>query len=326
MPHWYEEIKILKEKMGRWKKLIVHGKHDLFFISYLKSKYMKIAVIINPESGKGKGEKFFKKIEKLYSDNPSIEFFLTERPLHAVEISKNVSNYKKIIICGGDGTLHEVINGFDLNSDAILGLIPIGSGNDFSLSFHKTKTDPLALFEYYLTENPKIRPVNFGETKIIDSKGNEFNNRLINSFGVGFDAKVAYYNQNNKVLSGTMSYITAVLKSLVEFSHVDFEANIDGNKVSGNALFCAVGNGQSIGGGLYLMPNAKVDDNLLDLSVVSIKSRFKLLTLLPKAISNTLTSRKELKQYSFVNLKIYLNMLKINNVGRTLWPYQLYCQ
>ena len=267
---------------------------------------MKIAVIINPESGKGKGRKFFNKIKDLYSNNPSIEFLLTERPLHAVEISKNVSNYDRIIICGGDGTLHEVINGFDVNSDTLLGLVPIGSGNDFSLSFHKSKADPLELFEYYLSKNPKKRPVNFGESNIIDSKGNEFNNRLINSFGVGFDAKVAYYNQNNKVFSGTMSYITAILKSLMEFSHVDFEANIDGNKVSGNALFCAVGNGRSIGGGLYLMPNAKVDDNLLDLSIVTIKSRFKLITLLPQAMTNSLATRKELSQHRFTKLNLTL--------------------
>ena len=267
---------------------------------------MKIAVIINPESGKGKGKKFYDKIRNKYSNNSSIKFFLTERPLHAVEISQNVSNYNRIIICGGDGTLHEVINGFDINSKAVLGLIPIGSGNDFSLSFHKPKTNPLELFEYYLTENPKIRPVNFGETKIIDSKGNEFDNRLINSFGVGFDAKVAFYNQSNKVLSGALSYITAILKSLFEFSQIEFTGEYDNNKISGNALFCAVGNGESIGGGLYLMPNAKVDDNILDLSVVTIKSRLKLLTLLPKAMNNNLTTRKELVQHKFTKLNIEL--------------------
>ena len=56
------------------------------------------------------------------------------------------------------------------------------------------------------------------------------------------------------------------------------------------------------------MPNAKVEDNILDLSVVTIKSRFKLLTLLPKAISNTLTTRKELVQHQFKILNIELNV------------------
>ena len=269
---------------------------------------MKIAVIINPESGKGKGVKFFNKIKDLYPNNPLIEFFLTERPLHAVEIAQSVSDYDRIIICGGDGTLHEVINGFNINSKAVLGLIPIGSGNDFSLSFHKGKPDPLALFEYYISENPKIRTVNFGEALIIDSKNNTFSKRIINSFGVGFDAKAAYYNQNNKTLSGTMSYIVAILKSLIEFSSVSFSALVDGKEISSEALFCAVGNGRSIGGGLYLMPNAKVDDDMLDLSVVSIKSRFKLLSMLPKAMSNKLKSRKELLQYRFKKLSLNLEI------------------
>ncbi|MBU0473611.1 MAG: diacylglycerol kinase family lipid kinase [Bacteroidetes bacterium] len=268
---------------------------------------MKIAIIINPEAGKGNGRNFFDKIKDLLEHNSTIEYFLTSKPLHAIEIAKNVSHYDRIIICGGDGTLNEVINGFDINSKAVLGLIPIGSGNDFSLSFHSEKADNMSLLNYYLSDSPKIREVNFGNVKIVDSNGKEFHKRLINSFGVGFDAKVAFYNQHNKVFSGTFSYIYSILKSLFEFNKIDFDATYDNKKISGNALFCAVGNGRSIGGGLYLMPNAKIDDNILNLSVVSINSRFKLLTLLPKAMSNSLTTRKELVQYEFTKLNITLN-------------------
>jgi len=267
---------------------------------------MKIAVIVNPESGKGNGRKFLEKLNSLHVNDPRIEFFLTERPLHAIELAQKVSNYERIIICGGDGTLHEVINGLELNYSPILGLIPIGSGNDFSLSFHKSKMDNISLFNYYLSEDPKIRKIDFGNVQVYEENGKKYNKRLINSFGVGFDAKVAYFNQNNKIFSGTLSYIVAILKSLFEFTKIDFVANYDKNIISGNALFCAVGNGRSIGGGLYLMPNAKIDDNILNLSVVSINSRIKLLALLPKAMSNLLTNRMELKQYSFSKLELKL--------------------
>ncbi len=267
---------------------------------------MKIAVIINPESGKGKGRAFYNKILPEVKNQQNIQVFLTERPLHAIEITKNLINYDRIIVCGGDGTLHEVINGFNIESDTILGLIPIGSGNDFSISYHKSKIDALSLFKDYISENIEVRKVNFGNVKIIDKQNSVYQKRLINSFGVGFDAKVAFYNQTNKVLSGTFSYIVAILKSLYEFSQIEFTGEYDNNKILGNVLFCAVGNGESIGGGLYLMPGAKVDDNILDLSVVTIKSRFKLLTLLPKAINNTLCTRNELVQHKFKNLEIIL--------------------
>ena len=267
---------------------------------------MKIAVIVNPESGKGNGIKFFEKLKSLHANDPRIEFVLTERPLHATELAQKVSSYERIIICGGDGTLHEVINGLNLNSNPILGLIPIGSGNDFSLSFHKSKMDNISLFNYYLSEDPKIRKIDFGNVQVFEENGKEYKKRLINSFGVGFDAKVAYFNQNNKIFSGTLSYIVPILKSLFEFTKIDFTAYLDSNNISGNALFCAVGNGRSIGGGLYLMPNAKIDDNILNLSVVSIKSRIKLLALLPRAMSNSLTNLKELKQYNFHKLELEL--------------------
>ena len=156
----------------------------------------KVAIVINPVSGKGSGARFYQKIVNApIVKNANVSFFLTEKPLHATEILKDISTkFDRIIICGGDGTLHEVINGFDIKSNAIFGLIPIGSGNDFSLSFHNKKNAPILLLEYYLSQNPSLRPVDFGEIQIIDSHGAEFKRRMINSFGVGFDAKVAFYN------------------------------------------------------------------------------------------------------------------------------------
>lgn len=267
---------------------------------------MKISVIVNPESGKGNGRKFYNQILPIVENNSNIEVFLTERPLHAVELAKKLENSNRIIVCGGDGTLHEVINGINLNSKSILGLIPIGSGNDFSISYHKSIKDVVSLFKFYISDNVETRNVNFGNVQVTDEDGTKHTSRLINSFGVGFDAKVAFYNQRNKVLSGVLSYIVAILKALFEFSQIEFTGEYDNNKISGNVLFCAVGNGESIGGGLYLMPNAKVDDDILDLSVVTIKSRLKLLTLLPKAMNNTLSSRMELKQYKFKDLNLTL--------------------
>lgn len=267
---------------------------------------MKIAIIINPVAGKDAGEVLYKKIKNLpIIINNSIDFYLTSCPLDAQKITKRIStDYDRIIVAGGDGTLHEVINGLDLSSNVILGLIPIGSGNDFSFSFLEKNTDPMLLLEYYLSDNPTIRPVNFGLIRVTDSFGNNFNKRMINSFGVGFDAKVAFYNQHNKTFSGTMSYIYSILRALFEFSKIDVTANLNGKSISGKSLFCAVGNGKTIGGGLYLMPQAIVDDNLLNLSIVSIKSRFRLLLLFPKALSNKLSGRKELSEYTFTDLDL----------------------
>lgn len=266
------------------------------------------AIIINPISGKGNGKRFFEENKSLFNMYANVNIYLTKKPKHATEITEKLGNkYDRVIVCGGDGTLHEVINGLSLSPDILLGLIPIGSGNDFSLSFHNKKGTSKKLLEYYLSSNPKIRKIDFANIDIKDTEGKIFHKRMINSFGAGFDAKVAYYNQTNKILSGTLSYITAILKALFEFSHIDYKLTLDETKqLDGNALFCAIGNGQSIGGGLYLMPKAKLDDGYLNLSIVKIKSRLKLMILLPKAISNLLDNSKELEQYKFSNLKLKL--------------------
>ncbi len=266
------------------------------------------AIIINPKSGKGRGLKF---IEELKSFNiPSkanLSIFITEYPLHATEISKNISKeFDRIIIAGGDGTLNEFINGFDLDSEAVIGLLPIGSGNDFSISLNKGKGDVQNYLEYLLSDNINTLKIDLGAMKLIESGGKIVERRFINSLGIGFDARVAYLNQTNKILSGSMSYIVAIIRAFLKFNLIDFRLTLDGRSFYKTALFCSIGNGESVGAGLYLMPGARINDGFLDLSVVILKSRLRLIKLLPMAMKNRLKGLSELEQMRFKELEIEL--------------------
>ena len=266
------------------------------------------AIIINPTAGKGRGLKLIEELKNFKIPSAvNLSIFITEYPLHATEISKNISrNFDRIIIAGGDGTLNEFTNGFDLENEVLLGLLPIGSGNDFSLSLNKEPADIPNYLKYFLTDNPDTLKIDLGALELIDAEGKIHKRWFINSLGIGFDARVAYLNQTNKILSGSMSYYVAIFRAFLRFNSIDFHLNLDGKSFNKTALFCSIGNGESVGAGLYLMPGARISDGLLDLSIVNLKSRLKLIKLLPKAIKNQLRELPELEQMRFHELEIEL--------------------
>ncbi|VAX22951.1 Transcription regulator [contains diacylglycerol kinase catalytic domain] [hydrothermal vent metagenome] len=269
---------------------------------------IKVAIIINPKSGKGSGEDFIEKLKSFKVPNSvNLTIYITEYPLHATSIAENISKeFDRIIIAGGDGTLNEFVNGFDVESNTSIGLLPIGSGNDFSLSLYKDKINIDKILMSYLSENIKLLKTDFGMIKLTESNGNIILKRFINSLGIGFDARVAYLNQTNKIFSGSLSYLISILRTFVKFNSIKFNIKIGDKRLNRNALFCSIGNGESVGAGLYLMPGAQIDDGYLDLSIVDLKSRIKLLKLLPKAAKNEIKGIPELEQMRFKKLEIVL--------------------
>ncbi|NOX67210.1 MAG: YegS/Rv2252/BmrU family lipid kinase [Chlorobi bacterium] len=269
---------------------------------------IKVAIIINPKSGKGSGNFFIEKLKSFKVPNTvNLTIYITEYPRHATSIAENISKeFDRIIIAGGDGTLNEFINGFDIGSNASLGILPIGSGNDFALSLYQDKVDVDKSLISFLSEDTKVLKTDFGTIKLTEENGNIILKRFINSLGIGFDARVAYLNQTNKIFNGSLSYLISILRTFVTFNSINFDLKIGDKQLKRNALFCSIGNGESVGAGLYLMPGAEIDDGYLDLSIVDLKSRIKLLKLLPKATKNKIKGIPELEQIRFKKLEIEL--------------------
>lgn len=270
---------------------------------------INIAVIVNPASGKGSGSKFLKTLEDTpIPSNIKLTKYITEYRTQATEFASEIANhFDRIIIAGGDGTINEFLNGYNSDLRIPIGLIPIGSGNDFAITFSGDHSSIIKNIDYFLQSDLKYRQVDVGNVVIRESNGKIIEKKFINSLGIGFDARVAYLNQTNKFFSGSMSYIFAILRAFMKMTQIGFEVKIDGKYVfSKNALFCSIGNGECVGGGLYLTSGARIDDGFLDLSIVQLDSRLKLLILLPKASANNLIGVKELKQWKFKNLEIDL--------------------
>ena len=127
---------------------------------------MDTLILVNPESGKGRGRKLLGSIRQYTEENGiNCQIRITKHRGHATEIiSKESSEFQKIVITGGDGTVSEAINGLDPAIETKLGLLPIGSGNDFAraLGLPRFLNDNLKLVfkdapNYLSTDIGKVR-------------------------------------------------------------------------------------------------------------------------------------------------------------------------
>jgi len=267
----------------------------------------KILFIVNPISGSGNGKKFYDHFLKNLKKSYNIEIILTKERDHATKICLEMCcKYSKIIICGGDGTFNEAINGIPSDSECAIGLIPIGSGNDFMKNFIQT-TD----YNFYLDSLSKntfmTHKVDIGEIEINHCHSPEVVKRkFINSCGIGFDAYVAYLNQNSKKIKGKLSYIYSIIMGLVKSKAIQFTGFFDSLPKEGNKLFISIGNGKTAGGGLFLTPYAEVKDGLLDFTLVDNISMFKLIRKLPLAIKNKLHLLHEVEFGTFKSASLKL--------------------
>lgn len=232
---------------------------------------MRIRVIVNPAAGRGRALSVWSQVkEQLSKKNISVECDITIEPGHAVQLAKEAADEDTDIVAviGGDGTIHEAVNGL-IGSQTALAVIPGGTGNDFakSLQVPKSITGAVAVM---------LNPV---RKKIDLIKYN--NSYLINMAGLGFDAEVARRVNGTRFLKGEAAYLLAILKTLVSYRPLPAEIVIDGIQIKKNITLVAVGNGQYVGGGVRLLPQACIDDGLLDICIMEETTKPDVLITLP---------------------------------------------
>ncbi len=265
-------------------------------------------ILINPAAGNWRGAKVINSIKKYLSHkriNHHIE--ISQFPGHISELVKNLSkNFTHLISVGGDGTINELINGIDINSLNTIGLLPIGTGNDFArnLNLYKNLYQNLDL----IFNSNKHYSFDIGQTIIYENENTiKKSHRFINSLGIGFDALVAKINQKSKHLSGLISYLYAVILALIKRKDIVVEIELDNKtKLFGKKLLITIGNGLTTGGGFYLTPEAKINDNQLDICIIDSVSTIKILRSLPKALLNKLSEVNEASILKFTNAKIII--------------------
>jgi len=230
--------------------------------------------IVNPASSRGKGSITGKWLEK-ECENRNLDFDLqyTNSPGHATEIaSKSVKDFEYIIAVGGDGTLQEVMNGL-FGYDTKIGIIPVGTGNDFVRAAN-IPIKPTEALDIII--DGKLKQIDVGKV----------GDRIFhNGVGIGFDAWVVNESLKIKKLRGHLIYFYAILKTLKNYRAPFMEINYHEKSISQKLFLVTVANGTSLGGGIKLTPFAQLDDGLLDLNIIQDVNKLKILQNLMKAYS-----------------------------------------
>ncbi len=243
---------------------------------------MKTVLIINPCAGQGGNlQQLARKIESLSGFDT--EIYITAAPGDATRYVRQfceTSGSARFIACGGDGTLNEVLNGAIGFENAEIGVIPVGTGNDFcrNFSFADGFEDVLSQVtgETMKCDAIKYTTVVNGETR---------SGYCANMFNIGFDCNVADLTakmKKKRFVFGPMAYFLSIFATLVAKKGANLEIKMDGKvRHCGKLLLTSVANGSCCGGGIKSNPLASVRDGKINVNIIKNVSRTRLLYLLP---------------------------------------------
>lgn len=268
---------------------------------------MKIAFIINPTAGKNRKKDIVPIIEnKMNNTGYEYSIIHTKGIDDARLITKKhlKSEYEIIVGVGGDGTVREVASGIKEIGKGILGIIPMGTGNDLARSLNIPLNSNEALEKIILG---KIKEVNIGRAE---------KNIFLNVASIGFDAEIVKNTKIFKgIFKGKLAYTMGILRTLLIFKSKNVTIEYDNIKRNEKILLIAVANGNYYGGGMKITPEAKIDDGKIDVCIIKDISRFKLLFLFPSVYNGKHGKHKKYVEFIRVDsLNVYLEKEAFLNI------------
>ena len=243
----------------------------------------EVVLIVNPAAGRGKAGRQVPEIKRLLgSAAADWQWQLTEKSGDAAVLAHlaAAAGTRLVVAVGGDGTLHEVMNGV-LGTGATVGLIPYGTGNDFAraLGLYGSLKVACETLVSGRTENVDVG--------VIDGAGTGGPRHFLVLAGTGYDARTARtVNSGIRFLSGPLAYIWGAVLTLVRFQPFVLTLTLDDTQPRTlKAMFVSFANAETTGGGMKIAPGARVDDGFLDVSLVAEVSKLTLLYNLTQIFS-----------------------------------------
>ncbi len=248
-------------------------------------------VILNPASGGGAGRRLRNELEReLRARGLAFELSTTTAPGHAAALAADAAaaGAGTIVAAGGDGTIHEVANGILSWAGARgrggidvprLGVIPIGTGNDFA-KLLASGADRAAAYDVLAAG----RLAAFDVGRVEWQGGSEY---FVNGMGTGIDVEVVRQMERLPRLPGMLSYLIALLRSLARFRAIPLRIRLDREALERRVMIVAIGNGPCLGGGFWVCPGARPSDGLFDVCIVDQLTLPQIARVLPRVMRGT---------------------------------------
>ncbi len=278
------------------------------------------ALLLNPIAGRGRAKRRLPRILEL----------LEAAGVHAeVRQSTRIGDLEnrvreavrggttKLIVAGGDGSVHEAVNGMmAAGGNAALGVVPVGTGNDFA----KAAGIPLdweaatTLLARRVADGAHPRSIDLGR----------MNDRwFVNGAGIGLDAKVTQIARSYRWPIGDLVYLAAIFHAMLDgIATPEILIESDELRWDGPLTLANVSNGPWVGGMFHIAPMAKNDDGVLELLLAAPVTRRRILQLLPKLMRGDHMQESEIVHASVRRVKISASAAVPSHLDGEVQPLQ----
>jgi YegS/Rv2252/BmrU family lipid kinase len=254
-------------------------------------------IIANPIAGNGKFSKQWKEIQQVLNNkNIDYSFVFTQFSKHEIELVQNAiqQGFRNIISVGGDGTLHNIVNGVMMqryvkSSDITIAVLPIGTGNDWIKTYNIPNNIKKAID--CISERKTILQ-DIGQIKTTAGKIFYFNNVA----GVGYDGYIAKKLQEVKRL-GALSYLIAGIYGLLFYKKSTFKISINQTIIKTTCLMTIVSICKFSGGGMQFSKKGALNDGLFDITIFKNLSLFDLILNIKKLYNGKIVNHPKVATY-----------------------------
>lgn len=281
---------------------------------------LPVPMLYNPTAGRGRAGRLAAVISANFTSSGVPNTPVASRGVGEIETLAGAAiaeGHRRMVVVGGDGSIHEAVNGILANDPSVeLGIIPLGTGNDFA----KASSIPVywehagALLADRLSSGAPGRPVDVGRC----------NSRYFaNGAGIGFDAKVSDIASRIRLPIGDLVYLIAVFKAMRSGTTTPHMTMTYGSEMVDEILTLVnFANGPWVGGMFHIAPQAQNDDGVLDLVYAEALTWRRIIGLLPKLLRGAHLDEPEMHASTIRKCKVVAEEPVISHLDGEIQPLQ----
>lgn len=290
----------------------------------VSSKPLRLVVAINPTASFGRGRAVGPAVVQTLRAIGHDVTSLQEPDVEQLAASGRRAISTKpdaFVVVGGDGMVSLGVN-LLATTKTPLGIVPSGTGNDMArgLGIPHENTEAAIRMLAELLQGPP-RTIDAGRVDYIDDESGRASTRwFAGTVSAGFDAIVNERANRMRYPKGASRYTIAIGLELLRLKPIPYRLVLDGSAIETRAMLVSVGNNISLGGGMKVTPDAKVDDGVLDVLVVQPLTRIEFLRIFPRVFKGTHLSDPRVAIHRVKSIRIESDVAVVYSDGERIGP------